>query len=271
MSSSSDLTPKARSFVVQYAIFRWENAVILAGTILLTGLANHPFPWWPWWGWPALGLVGIILITISSLTNVKSNADFLLKLSQGQYDLRQIKQPELRKYIDAALEYQRRIEKKVRSPKRASLLWDRPEAIAGQIDNWISNMYQLALRLDAYRQDTLTATEIEQVPKDLETLKRQRQKESNPVFQTEMDQVIDSKKKQWETLQALQTRMKQAEFQMEQSLTALATMDSQMQLIDAQEVGGSRSERMHEDINEQVNRLNDLVSSINEVYNYKKD
>ena len=62
--------------------------------------------------------------------------------------------------------------------------------------------------------------------------------------------------------------MKQAALQLEQSLTALGTVYSQVQLIDAREQDSSQAERLQQDIQEQVARLNDLVSSINEVYNY---
>ena len=62
--------------------------------------------------------------------------------------------------------------------------------------------------------------------------------------------------------------MKQAELQLEQGLTALATIYSQVQLLDAQALDSSRSERLRADIQEQVERLNDLVASINEVYDY---
>ncbi len=62
--------------------------------------------------------------------------------------------------------------------------------------------------------------------------------------------------------------MQQAALQMDQSLTALATIYSQVQLVDAQGVESGRAERLQADIREQVDRLNDLVSSINEVYDY---
>ena len=81
--------------------------------------------------------------------------------------------------------------------------------------------------------------------------------------------MIDSKGKQWQALRDLDDRMKQAELQMEQSLTALATIYSQIQLVDAQSVESGRAERLQSDIRDQVNRLGDLVDSINEVYDYK--
>ena len=63
--------------------------------------------------------------------------------------------------------------------------------------------------------------------------------------------------------------MTQAGLQMQQSLTALATVYSQIQLVDAQQVESGRTERLQQDIRDEVNRLGDLVNSINEVYEYK--
>jgi uncharacterized protein YoxC len=63
--------------------------------------------------------------------------------------------------------------------------------------------------------------------------------------------------------------MTQASLQLEQSLTALATVYSQIQLIDAQSVESGRAERLQEDIQEQVAQLGDLVNSINAVYQYQ--
>ncbi len=251
--------------IVQYALFRWENAVILAGVILLVAFAPHPFSWWPAWGWIVLGVLGISAIFVSSLTSRQANARFLLESFQDQFDPDLLKQPELRQSVASALEYQRRIEAQV-SSRTDRLLWDRPEDVAEQVKEWIRYIYQLARRLDAYRQDGLLEIQRQSVPEDIQRLTIQRQRETNPVFQRELDQVLESKQKHLETLQALDTRMKQAEFQMEQSLAALATVDSQIQLIDAQAVESGRSERLLADIREQVNRLNDLVSSINDVY-----
>lgn len=264
----SKQTKQSRSVIVQYALFRWENAMLLGGAIVLTWLVPKPFTWWPVWAWLAVALLGITAIFLSSLTNARSNASFLLQQFQGKFDLRPIKLPELRQNVEMALEYQRRIEFKVRREK-ASLLWDRPEDVANQLHDWIDNIYGLAVRLDAYRRDTLLSQEREHVPQELEALQQRRKKETNPAFQGEIDQVIDTKQKQLEAVQALDGRMKQAELQLAQSLAALATINSQIQLIEAQDVAGGKSERIQEDIREQVNRLGDLVTSINEVYDYK--
>ena len=156
----------------------------------------------------------------------------------------------------------------VRQQKR-SLIRERLETTANQITDWISSMYALALRLDAYRRDDLLAQQRTTLPPELQQLTEQRKRTTNPNTQAQLDLVIDSKGKQWQALRALDDRMTEAALQMEQSLTALATVYSQIQLVDAQSVESGRAERLQQDIREQVARMGDLVNSINEVYEYR--
>lgn len=252
---------------MQYALFRWENATIVAGVILLTAFFPRPFTWWPVWGWALLGLLGVGAITYSSITNIRFNAQLLLSAFQGQFELKSIVQPQLRKKVEGALEYQRRIVARVQN-QESSVLWSRAEDTALQLDEWITNVYRLCLRLDAFERDKLLHDEMTAVPAELDRLKQRLDGEKDPQIQAELKQVIESKKQQHKTLLALEQRMKQAELQLEQSLTALATVDSQIRLLDAQDVDSGRSERLYADVREQVNRLNDLIGSINEVYDY---
>ena len=126
----------------------------------------------------------------------------------------------------------------------------------------------MATRLDAYRADDLLARERAAVPKEIDQLNAQFKVEGNPTVKQQLQEVLTSKGKHWQTLRELDTRMQQAALQMDQSLTSLATIYSQVQLVDAQGIESGRTERLQADIREQVDRLNDLVSSINEVYDY---
>jgi hypothetical protein len=263
----SDIQKQAQSALIQYAVFRWESAVVVALTIVLTVLFPKPFSWWPWFGWLLLGVAGLAAIIYSSLTDAKTNANVLLKLFQDQFDTKQIKDRELRAEVEEALEYQRRIEVQVQN-QREGLVRERLEDTANQTTDWISHVYALALRLDRYGQDELLARERETLPREIETLTAQRQRERNPQVQAKLDEVITSKGKHWQAIRALDARMKQASLQLDQSTTALATVYSQLQLIEAQGINSGGAERLQADIREQVARLNDLVMSINEVYDY---
>ena len=187
--------------IVQYALFRWENAVIVAGAILLTTFFPRPFSWWPSWGLGLLGLIGVGAVTYSSLTNIRFNAQLLLSAFQDQFNLKSILLPELRRKVESALEYQRRIVGQVQN-QESSILWSRAEDTALQLDEWITNVYRLCLRLDAFERDKLLRDELAAVPAELDRLKQRLTDEGDADIQSELRQVIESKEQQYETSRA---------------------------------------------------------------------
>jgi hypothetical protein len=267
-TTRTELQERAQNLLLQYAIFRWENAVIIAGALMLTFLYPRPLPRWPLWGWALLGLIGVAVIIYSSLTDADANAKVLVQLMQDEFNPRQIRNEKLRQEVERGLEYQRRIEGLIQT-QRPGIMRDRLEDTAGQLSDWVNNIFKLALRLDAYQQDDLLRRERDVVPKEVEQLHARLQAERNAQTRQQIEVVLEGKRKHLESLQALDTRMRQAQLQMDQSITALATVYSQVRLIDAQDIASGRAERLRSDIQEQVNRLNDLVASINEVYNYQ--
>ena len=70
----------------------------------------------------------------------------------------------------------------------------------------------------------------------------------------------------WNNLRILQNRMEQAQFRLEETVTSLGTVYSQFQLIFAQKLGGSDAQRLTEGIREQVQRLQDIITTMSEVY-----
>ena len=262
----SEVQKQARNNILQYAVFRWESAAVIALTLIVYFLAPGPLGL-PRELWLVLGLVALGLVIYSSISDADTNARVLLDLYQEKFDPKQIKDKALRKELEEALEYQRRIEMQVRK-QQPGLIRDRLEDAANQLSEWVSNIYQLALRLDAYQADDLLARERTDLPQELQKLTAQRQREQNAGVQQQLDQVIASKSTQWQTLRQLDARMQQAQLQMDQSLTALATVYSQVQLLNAEAINSGRAERLRSDIQEQVQRPDDLVASLNEVYDY---
>lgn len=255
---------------MQHALFRWENAVIIALMLLLTVWLPAPFAWWPWFGWILLGSIGVGVLFFSSLTDVTANAKLLLEQYQQRFDINQLMDDGLRRDVHKALEYQRRIEEQIHN-RKDSLIKDRLEATAGEITDWISNVYEIAMRVDRYRHDQLIIEERRTLPREIEKLTAQRDGTENAALKTQMSDVIASKTTHLQSLEDLDVRMQQAGLRLDQSLTALATIYSQIQLIDSQSINNGRANRLQADIHEQVAQLGDLVDSINTVYNHSFD
>ncbi|NIV40226.1 MAG: hypothetical protein GWN58_65735, partial [Anaerolineae bacterium] len=67
-----------------------------------------------------------------------------------------------------------------------------------QLSDWIGNIYELALKLDAYRRDELLARERKTVPQEIEELTARRRLTNDPTTQRGLDQVLESKGQQWQ-------------------------------------------------------------------------
>lgn len=266
--TNPNLKRQTRKAVFQYAFMRWESAVVIGGTILLTYFIPQPFPGWPVWGWPALGGFALLVLVISTITDNASKAQVQVELTQEHYNPRNILDPVLHREVERALDYQRSIQAYVAQQREGQLkTW--LEDITRQTEDWVDGTYALAMQLDKFRHDPLLAQDRESLPRELETLTSRRHQESNVDVQQQLDEVIISKRKQWESLRALDERMTKAEVQLEQSNTALATAGSQVQRINRQDIHTNRADQLQQEIAEQVTQLNDLVSSISEIYDYQ--
>ena len=133
-TTRSDIQKRAESAIWQYAIFRWESALVIALTIVLSLLLPRPFGWWPPYGWLLLGLVGLAALIYSSVTDAETNAKVVLRLFQEQFDVGRIKDKELRTDLETALEYQRRIEVQRVDRRRAPGAVERRFAVADAED-----------------------------------------------------------------------------------------------------------------------------------------
>lgn len=60
--------------------------------------------------------------------------------------------------------------------------------------------------------------------------------------------------------------MELAQFRLDETVTSLGTVYSQFQLIRAQKAGGAEAQRLADGIHEQVQRLQDIISTMGQVY-----
>lgn len=266
-SISQKIESQARQAVLEHALLRVENALILAGVLLATYFVPQPFPWWPIWGWAALGVVGVVGLVVSSLTDPEHNRQVVAELFVQEFTTAGIKDSKIKDKLEQALDYFRRIQAAVQTQK-GGVMQDRLGDTVRQINDWLANMFQLARRLDAYRRDDIIQRDLKSVPAEISSYRQRLNLERDPSVRQQMEAAINARTTQWEALNGLENMMEKAEFQLEQSLAALGTIYPQVQLIGAREVDSSRTQRLQADISDQVNTLNDLVSSINEVYTY---
>jgi len=260
-----EVIKQVRKATAQYALLRWESAVVIGGTILLVYFLPQPLPGWPVWGWPVLGTMAVTTLIVSTLTDSQTKVKVQIALYEDMFNPAKLKGSNMQQEVTNALTVLGQVETYI-AGQPSGMLADFLTETADDIANWVGSLYELALHLDAYRQDPLLAQERKGVSQELNTLKARRKYESTPDIQRLLDEVIESKQTQWYSINTVDKRMQQAERQLDQSNTELTTAGSQLRLISLQDVQKGRAALFRQDIQAHVKTLNDLVSNLHQVY-----
>lgn len=264
-SAREQIERRARRAIVQYALFRWESAVVIAGAILLSFFLPRPFPGWPAWGWIALAVLAELLIVYTSLTDPETNARVVAELFRRRFNPGEIRDRALREQLEQALDYHERVERLVQQ-QRGSMLRDRLADTTAQLGDWLENIFRLARQLDAYQADPIIRRDRSAVPEDIRRLRARLREEDDPDVRAQLEAALASRESQWRSLEMLDNTMDRARYQLESTISALGTVYSQIQLIGARDVDSDRAQRLRQNIADQVAALHDLMQAISEVY-----
>jgi hypothetical protein len=130
----------------------------------------------------------------------------------------------------------------------------------------------LALRLQAFRADGILNRDRQQVPQALRDLQTRQRQETNPALREQFDATVAVKRQQYENIRTLDALMQKADLQLDNSIAALGTAYSQLLLIGtSREIDNTAARHPQESVQDEVASLQDLVTSINEVYDYRTE
>jgi hypothetical protein len=260
------LRKRATRAIVENAIFDWKSGVVIALTILFTVFGpEFTRDLLPRWAFLAGGIVMWLALFVSIVTDPTANAKAVADLLRHEFDPKELQGEVGRDKMNKALEYRRRIAETI-ARTREGVLRDHLRDTADQIDEWIGNLYQLAQRLDAYEGDDVIRQDMRSVPLAIQNLQAKFKIEDDASVRERMQQTIESKKAQLANLNQLENMMEKADLQMDSTLTAMGTIYSQLLIVGVKDIDSGRAQRLRADITEQVKQLQDVVSSMDEVY-----
>jgi biopolymer transport protein ExbB/TolQ len=269
-SFTDKLERRARRAIFWHALWRWESAVILALTLVISSFLAMSalvglFPWL--WTYIALGIgfLAEALIFVSSLTDEEDNARVVAAMLRDEYNPKRLRSMKLQAQLDKALEYRGLIANTARRT-REGVLRDRLARATEPVDDWIEAIYRLATRLDAYERNQVLKQDVRSVPLAIENFKQRLAQEGDPTVQQTLRNTIADKERQWEYLSKLQNTMENAEYQLESTLAALGTVYAQLQTIDVRGAEKGHADQLRQEIDEQVAQLQDLSEAMDEVY-----
>ena len=251
--------------LIQQALLLWENAVLIAMAILLTAFVPQPFAFWPVWGWGALALVGVVAITISSLGEAETRLAAMDDILFQEYNPDEIKTADIRASFNQSLNYRRTIERMI-SATPDGIIRTRLNDLADKVKQWISYIYQLARMLDNYQRDPMLRRDPVAIQAELARIQASMQKETNPNLVNESRNLEAGKQKYLQTSEALADKMRAARMQLEQSLDAMATIYTQLRLLETRDLENVNTQAIDHDIDEQVSRMGDLIDGLQKAY-----
>lgn len=260
-------TLRRRSWLalLAHALFRLESALTIALAILAIGLLPRPFPFWRWWYWLILFVVAEALIVWTSITDVRTAERVVADMLRQRFDPRRLRLPHLQAEVERALQYRTGIEAGI-ARRREGVLRDRLADIAGQVDQWLGQVYGLAQRLDRLSSDDLVQRDLKSAPQDVARYRARIQSTNDPEVRRHLERALAAKETQLANLHELARTMERGQLQLENTVNSLGTIYSQVVLLEAQDVDSGRMRRLSQDIEEQVSSLNDVVSTLDELY-----
>ena len=259
-----ELEKRAARAILQRSIYRWESAAIIGLTLILAVFVPQPLPFWQWWFWLVLGVAGEAALVWSSVKDPEFRAKAVSEMFREKFRSRDIQSKALRERVDKALEYRDGIDEAI-ATSREGILRDHMSDVSRDITQWMENVMRLARRLDNYMADDVIRQDLQSVEPAINSLKQRLALEDSDQVKRQISQAIAQKQIHRDNLRKLQNAMEQAQFQLESTITAIGTVYSQVKLLSARDVASGRAQRLQQEIVDQVQALQDVVETMDEV------
>ncbi|MFL7838836.1 MAG: hypothetical protein AB8I52_08610 [Candidatus Promineifilaceae bacterium] len=270
MASKEDegLRDRVQSALLREAIFRPESAMVISISLLLAVFAPQVgfLEFIPFWAWLLGGLAAEGALVYSSLTDPEFGRKVAEDVLNKEFEPQKLQDRYLQERMDEALDYRVRIEKAIRQ-QDDSLIKDELSQTAAQMDEWLEHIYNLASRIDRYRQEKdVLERDYNRTNRRIGELEKQLAVEQNPKIREQITDNLESKKQQLATLEKLNDTIRRAELQFENSHTQLGTIYSQTMLVDAKDIDSGQARRLRLEISGEVDEIQDILSAMDEVY-----
>jgi chromosome segregation ATPase len=174
-----------------------------------------------------------------------------------------VSEARLQDYLAQTQAYKRKIDQTITATESAARRVPL-ESLAGRIEQWTTAIERLVQRLNSLRQDEIIRQDLQAVPKAIADLEKRLAQESDPTLRDQLQRTLTNRRKQAAALAELQTVLRQAEFQIESTLSMLGTIYSQ--LLTGQSTSDIATySRLSTDVDEEVRRLEDQLEALREV------
>jgi serine/threonine protein kinase len=139
--------------------------------------------------------------------------------------------------------------------------------IVAKLERWETHLRQLVNRLDTFEANRIIRRDLREVPAAIDKLQAELKTETNPAVRVEIEETLAKYRAHQRQLDSLVTMMRRTELDIDETVAAIGALYSQLQLLGAKDIDSNRARRLSGEVEEQVNRLGDLLAAMEEVYN----
>lgn len=232
--------------------------VALLGMIFGVGIFGLPSA-----AWLAFAALGIFAYTVATLSDGQMVDQTLNRLFVQQFNPADIQNGRARQRLQQALEYVENLQRLGAQQGGAMRL--QIEGTTNEIKDWLEQIYKIARRIDLYEENSLINRDRARVPDELKMLRQRFEIETDERVKAELQNTIRLRETQLTNLKALETNIKRADIQLDNTVAALGTIYAQVQLLDAKEVDGRRAGRVREQIRDEILSLKDTIEALDDV------
>ncbi|MCU0508815.1 MAG: hypothetical protein MUC34_10500, partial [Anaerolineae bacterium] len=168
-------------------------------------------------------------------------------------------------YRQRAASYRRKIQSLIKT-RRPGPIAERMTGVLAKLKSWEDRVGQLADRLTLYEKDDLIQRDIRETPGHIDRLQRQLAMEAEPEMQRQIKRTLAAYREQQRQLELLGKMMKRTRLNLDDTLAAMGTVYSQLQVLNAMDIDGPTAARIAGDVDREVERLNDLLAAVSDVY-----
>lgn len=253
--------------LMRNAILRWESFITLVITMtLFLGVGDFQLlgVTLPAIFWLALGGAAEGALIWSTLTDPEEAQEAMSRDFEGKYDLQGIRNSVSRERLRSALDYRRNMLKLIKQHQGA-LRTELRETV-NMVNAWISHMYDLAQHIDNFENNEIVMRDLRMIPQQIEKVRIRIDREKDERVREDLERQLKQLERQKMNLEQTQNSVKRAEIQLESTLSSLGTAYAQMALMGTKEVDSSKWRRTRLEIQDEVDRLQDTISAMDEVH-----
>jgi hypothetical protein len=263
--TESNLRQRVQRAIISNALFDWRGGIIIAVSILLGFFGPDLLPGAQSWYFLLGGAAAWGALTFSIIKDPEMGAQVAAGLLRQKYEPTTLRSPDSRDRLIKAFEYRGRIAAALAKTK-PGVLRDHLEQTANEIDDWIGNLFTLAQRLDTFEGDRTIQADLRSVPTAIQKDELRLKSTSDPSLKQQIEETLASRRSHLESLHNLQSTIERGKLQMDQTLSSMGTVYSQLLLMDAKDIDSGRYQRLRDDIADEVKGLHDVVAAMDEVY-----